>query len=172
MLSQAGPGGRPLTPSELLERAREQVVATFGDDPVLLVEMMSLISGRYFDLRDTEGEYATLQMAEKYARQSGDPQLIVWVHCDTIETDVQLGRPDEAARRIDEVRRLLPEIRPYSALDHAICLKGEAVYLGAIDNIDAALERSNEARTILERYERHQRHRVRGYTQPHRTRLR
>ena len=62
--------------------------------------MLVNISGRYMDLGDTRGEYETLVKAEGIARRLGDPDLIAHVQCNTVETEVALGRPVEAAERL------------------------------------------------------------------------
>jgi len=151
LLSQAGPGGRPLAPEELLERAVEQVEATYADDPSFLVHMLILISGRYYDLQKTNEEHATLVKAERVARESGDPSLIYQVHCNTVETELAAGRKAEAARRLAEALRLLPAIPDVPALDQAACLRAQSDIAKADGDMSAALEHLEEARGILEK---------------------
>ncbi len=112
VLSQTGPGGRALSPEELLDRAVDEVQARYADNPGFLVDMLIRISGRYFDLGDHNQEYATLVRAEEIARQTGDPSLIFLVQSNTVETELYLGRRREAHRRLEEATRLLPELRP------------------------------------------------------------
>lgn len=150
LLSQVGPGGRALMPEELLARAQQQVEATYADDPAFLVHMLLLISGRYFDLQDTNQEYATLVKAEAVARESGDPLLLFQVQCNTVETELAAGRKAEALRRLDEAEHLLPVIRKVPALDRAACLRAKAEIARAGGDLSSTLEHLEEARGVLE----------------------
>jgi len=150
LLSQLGPGGRPLRPDELLQRAVEQVEATYADDPSFLVHMLILISGRYYDLRDTNLEYATLVRAEQAARKSGNPALVFQVQCNTVETELAAGRKAEAARRLDEALGLVTVIGDVPVLDHAACLRAQAEIASADGDVSGALEHLEKARGILE----------------------
>ena len=70
-----------------------------GDDPRFVIGMLVNISGRYMDLDDTDGELAALVKAEQIARKLGDPDLIAFVQCNTVETELAAGRPQQAAER-------------------------------------------------------------------------
>lgn len=154
LLSQVGPGGRALRPDELLERAVEQVEATYADDPRFLVHMLILISGRYFDLRNTNLEHATLVKAESVARQSGDPLLLFNVQCNTVETELAAGRHAAAQQRLDEALSLLPVIPGVPPLDHAACLRARSDLARANGDLYRALEHMEEARRVLEKHGR------------------
>lgn len=150
LLSQAGPGGRALTPSELLGRAVEQVEATYADDPALLVHMLIMISGRYYDLQNTNLEYDTLVRAERAARASGDPSLVFRVQCNTVETELEAGRHPEAVRRLQEAMRLLPVLAIVPAGDHAACLRAGAQIASADGDMDTALAQLEKGLRVLE----------------------
>jgi eukaryotic-like serine/threonine-protein kinase len=149
LLSQVGPGGRALEPVELLDRAVEQVKVTYADDPAFVVNMLSILSGRYFDLRDTNREYATLLEAERIAREAGDPALIVEVQCNTVETELQAGRPTAAERRMAEARELIPGAPELPVLTRAACLRAEAEIARARDALPDALRHLEAARHLL-----------------------
>jgi serine/threonine protein kinase/tetratricopeptide (TPR) repeat protein len=150
LLSQTDQNGGPLRPEELLGRAVLQVEATYADDPPFLVHMLLLISGRYFDLQDTNQEYATLVKAERVARASGDPSLLVSVQCSTVETDLAAGRQAEARARLDEALGLLTVIGNVPPLDHAACLRAQSEIARTEGDMPAAIAYLEEARQVLE----------------------
>ena len=150
LLSQTDQNGGPLRPEELLGRAVEQVEATYADDPAFLVHMLLLISGRYFDLQDTNQEYATLLKAERVARESGDRFLILTVQCSTVETDLAADRKMEALARLDEALGLLAVIDNVPPIDHAACRRAQSEMAMAEGDASAAIEHLEDARRILE----------------------
>jgi len=151
LLSQVGPNGRALRPEELLERAVQQVEATYADDPALLVHMLILISGRYYDLQKTNLEHATLLKAEQIARDSGDRLLLYKVHCNTVETELAAGRRAAALGRIAEALELKAAIDTVPPLDQAACLRAHAEIANADGDMAAALIHLEEARSVLEK---------------------
>ncbi len=128
LLSQVGPGGRALSPGELLDRAVGEVQARYADDPAFLVDMLIRLSGRYFDLGDHRKEYTTLVQAESVARRANDPRLIFLVQINTVETELYLGRREAATRRIEEARHLLPGLHPRPLLDAYLRAEAEVAW--------------------------------------------
>jgi eukaryotic-like serine/threonine-protein kinase len=110
IMSEVGRDGRPVTIRELMEKGIEVLEHRFGDDPRFTIGMLVNISGRYMDLGDTEGEHAALLKAAAIADKLGDPERIAYVECNTVETELAAGRPDEAQRRMrraqDQLARL------------------------------------------------------------------
>jgi serine/threonine-protein kinase len=151
LLSQAGPDGRALTPAELLERAVEHVEGTYADDPAFLVQMLIMISGRYYDLQETNREYDTLVRAERAARRSGDASLLFRVHCNTVETELEAGRKDAARRRLNEAMALMPAVGDVAPNDHAACLRADAQLASADGDMPVAIARLREALRVLAR---------------------
>jgi serine/threonine-protein kinase len=150
LLSQVGPGGRALYPSELLERAVIEVEKRYADDPAVQVSMLMRISGRYYDLRDTNNEYKMLLKAERIARQARDPLMVLHVQCGTVETDLNAGRKAEALRRLQEVREILRTTPQVSAGLAADCWRAEAEFSAAHADWPAALAQWQRARQALE----------------------
>jgi len=151
LLSQVGPDGRALRPEGLLERAVEQVEATYADDPAFLVHMLILISGRYYDLGNTNLEYATLLKAERIARDRGDQVLLYKVQCNTVETELAAGRKAAAVQRIAEAQSLKAVIDDVPPLDQAACLRAQAEMANADGDMTGALNHLEEARGALEK---------------------
>jgi eukaryotic-like serine/threonine-protein kinase len=150
LLSQTGPDGRALRADELLDRAVEHVEATYADDPRFLVDMLIRISGRYYDLQDSDKEYATLVKAENVARRAADAELILDVHCNTVETEVMAGRQAAAQRRLEEARRLLARLESPPAGLRADCLRSEAQFARGNEDLTSAVRYLEEARGVLE----------------------
>jgi tetratricopeptide (TPR) repeat protein len=100
IMSEIGSGDRPITVREVIQKGVEVLEKNYGDDPRFMIDALTNISGRYMDIGDTENEYAALLKAEKLARRLGDPALIASVECDTVETELNAGRPQLAARRM------------------------------------------------------------------------
>jgi serine/threonine-protein kinase len=149
LLSQVGPGGRALTPGELLDRAVAEMTATYADDPAFLVGMLIRISGRYYDLQDSQKELATLVEAERVARRAKAPALLFDVQANTVETELSLGHVREATRRIEEARRLLPGLKPEPDLEDY--LRAEAKVARANGDHAGAIGYLERARALLER---------------------
>ncbi len=100
ILSEVGSDGRPITIRQLVQKGIEVLEKNYGDDPRFVIATLVNISGRFMDLGDTQSEYATLVKAEKLARQLGDPAQIAFVQCNTVETELQAGRAQQAALRM------------------------------------------------------------------------
>jgi serine/threonine-protein kinase len=148
LLSQVGPGGRALGPGELLDRAVTEMKARHADDPAFLVDMLIRISGRYYDLRDSNKELATLVEAERVARGAKDPALVFDVQVNTVETELSLGRVHEATRRIEEARGLLPGLEPQPDLEDYF--RAEAEVARTRGDHAAAIGYLERARALLE----------------------
>jgi eukaryotic-like serine/threonine-protein kinase len=131
LLSQSGPGGRGLTPSELLDRGVEAIKTRYGDDPAFAIHMLVVLSGRYMDIGRHDREYEVLREAERVARSIGDPHVLLDVHCNTIETEVFAGMAEAAAARLREARQLMASLDAVKPLTAVNCLRQEAAAAGA-----------------------------------------
>jgi eukaryotic-like serine/threonine-protein kinase len=100
IMSEVGSDERPITIRELMHKGIDVLEKNYGDDPRFVISALINISGRYMDLGDTAGEYAALLKAEKVARKIDDPSEIAAVQCNTVETELQAGRPKLAAERM------------------------------------------------------------------------
>ncbi|HKU13216.1 MAG TPA: serine/threonine-protein kinase [Steroidobacteraceae bacterium] len=100
IMSEVGGDGEPVTIRRLMEKGIEILEKNYADDPRFVIGMLVNISGRYMDLGDTSGELAALVKAEHIARRLGDPERIAYVQCNTVETELQAGRPQQAAERM------------------------------------------------------------------------
>lgn len=100
IMSEVGDQG-PITIQQLMSKGIEVLERNYLDeDPRFVIGMLVNMSGRYMDLDDTAGELAALVKAERIARRLGDPDLIAFVQCNTVETELMAGRPRQAAERM------------------------------------------------------------------------
>jgi serine/threonine protein kinase len=154
LLSQVGPGGRALSPEELLDRAVVEVESRYAAQPDFLIDMLLRISGRYFDLRNTNKELATLVKAETIARRTGSARQVVRVQCNTVETELSAGRKAEATQRMEEVRRLLPSLPDLPASLRSDCHRSEGELARASNDMPGAIRHLEQARRLLEEDDR------------------
>jgi tetratricopeptide (TPR) repeat protein len=94
-----------------MEKGIEVLDRHYGDDPRFVMGMLVNISGRYMDLGDTRGEYAALVKAAAIADKLGDPDQIAHVQCNTVETELAAGRPEQAAQRMRYALDKLAQMR-------------------------------------------------------------
>ena len=73
VMEQSGPGGRPLTREEMLDRSVELLDQQYGNDPRFIANALIPISGRYMDRGNTAKELAVLEKAESIARRVAIP---------------------------------------------------------------------------------------------------
>jgi serine/threonine-protein kinase len=139
IMSEVGNDG-PITIQGLMAKGIEVLERTYADDdPRFVIGMLVNISGRYMDLGDTQGELAALVKAERLARRLGDPDLIAFVQCNTVETELTAGRPREAAERMRDGLDNLRKVPNPSSQRLRECGLAESRLRWAQGNIDAGI---------------------------------
>ena len=126
IMSELGSDDHPITIRELMQKGVEVLERNYGDDPRFVIAALINISGRYMDLGDTQGEYGALVKAEKLARKLEDPQEIASVQCNTVETELQAGRPQQAAERMRDGVANLARVANPSVNDRIACEMAQA----------------------------------------------
>lgn len=146
MLSEVGPGGRALSMRELLDKGLAMLDKQYSEDPRFIVQMLIQLSGRYMDIGEPEKELEVLVRAEGIARAIGDPELNATVQCNTVETELSLGRPDRARARMREAEQALAKLtHPVPAALQRDCLH-ERAYLAKLDgDYDSAIAATKQA---------------------------
>jgi serine/threonine-protein kinase len=150
VMEQTGPGGRPLTREEMLDRSVQLLEQQYANDPRFIARQLLPISGRYMDLGNTAKELAALQRAAAIARQIHDPVLLLSVQCNTVETELAQGNFASAAERMKEARALLasvPRVPPGERID---CIHAEATLADMRGDHATAVERINQALALQE----------------------
>jgi serine/threonine-protein kinase len=154
VMEQSGPGGRPLTREEMLDRSVELLEQQYRNDPRFIARALIPISGRYMDLGDTAKELAALERAEMIARQLHDPVLLLSVQCNTVETELAQGSFERAAGRMSEARALLGHTDHVPIAERIDCIHAEATLADARGDHPAAVERINQAIVLQEQLDR------------------
>ena len=72
MLSFKGPGGRQLTPTEALKRARSAIEVKYAAQPLVLSGLLGLLADRYGELNDLEQRTALQLASVSAAARSGN----------------------------------------------------------------------------------------------------
>src|SRR5215831_12276698 len=154
VMEQSGPGGRPLTREEMLDRSVELLEQQYSNDPRFIARALIPISGRYMNLGDTDKELAALQRAETIARQLRDPVLLLSVQCNTVETELAQGRLERATGRMSEARTLLAHTDSVPVAERIDCMHAEATLADAHGDRATAVERINQAIALQEQLDR------------------
>jgi len=150
IMSQVGSDGRPMTMKELMDKGIEVLETNYGDDPRFIIGMLVQISGRYMDLRDTRGEHAALVKAEGIARKLGDPERIAFVQCNTVETELALGRPEAARERMRDGLENLAKMDSPSFDRRTDCGAAQARLLWAEGRLPEAIEAGTRVAAMYE----------------------
>jgi tetratricopeptide (TPR) repeat protein len=128
---------------EVLERR-------YGDDPRFVIGMLVQMSGRYMDLGDTNGEYGALVKAEGLARKLGDPERIAFVQCNTVETELALGKPAQARERMNDGLAQLAKLGTPSYERATDCGLAQARLLWAEGNLPAGIDTAMKVAAMIE----------------------
>lgn len=149
MLEEVGPGGRALSPIELVDRGTELLSRQYGSDPRFAVRMFLQMSRRYADLGSTDKQQELLTRAETLARELRDDELFAAVACTIASSGLQ-DRLEEAKQRIETAHAALARLSDPPARTRVDCLRGEADAADLAQDSTTALARLEEARALLE----------------------
>lgn len=151
IMTEVGSEDRPITIRELMEKGMEVLEKNYGDDPRFVIGMLVNISGRYMDLGDTKGEYAALTKAEEIARRMGDPERIAFVQCNTVETEVALGRMDRAHERLRDGLANLARVGEVSFDRRVECEMAQVRLLWGEGRVPEAIDAGKRLAEYIER---------------------
>jgi eukaryotic-like serine/threonine-protein kinase len=149
MLEEVGPGGRALSPIELVDRGVELLSRQYGSDPKFAVRMFLQMSRRYADLGSIDKQEDLLTRAETLARELKDDDLFAAVTC-TIASSGFENRVEEAKQRVEMARAALARLKDPPVRTRVDCLRGEADVADLAHDSATALARLQEARALLE----------------------
>ncbi len=150
IMSEVGRDGRPITIRQLMEKGINVLDKSYGDDPRFVIGMLINMSGRYMDLGDTNGEHDALVKAEQLARQVGDPDLIARVQCNTVETELALGRPQVARERMRDGLENLAKVFDASYGRKTECGLAQARLLWSEGKLPEAIDAATKVAGIIE----------------------
>ncbi len=144
--------GQPLTPARILDAGVKMLDGRYANDPDFRAVMYLQLAARYGDPHDFEKSYALDMKAEAIALQLDDPYLISKVECLTVEPLNNLGRIDEAKKRVAlglaAVARLTtPRIDAVSE-----CMDASATLSAASGDMASAIATMKQALAYLEKH--------------------
>jgi eukaryotic-like serine/threonine-protein kinase len=150
IMAEVGDNGQPVTIRGLMEKGIEVLEKNYGDDPRFVIGTLVNISGRYMNLGDTNGEYSALVKAERLARQLGDPERIAFVQCNTVETELAAGRPQQARERMRDGLANLAKLADPSMERQTDCGTAQARLLWAEGRLPEAIEAATKIARLME----------------------
>jgi serine/threonine protein kinase len=150
LLTDAAPSGKPLTITNLLERA-EQIVEheNYANDPAGHVEMLTSIGNQYLDRGDNVNSLRLLKQAYQASLLLQDPSVRARAACSLAVPLAEGSAIGEAETHIAEGLRELPNDRQFE-LDRTFCFLRGVMVSEASGAADTAISRSESAQRALE----------------------
>jgi serine/threonine-protein kinase len=150
MLEEVGPGGRPLTPAELVDRGVQLLDRRYGEDPPFAARMLLQMSRRYMDLGNTQKQAEVLARALTIAQSHDDPDLLADVECTIVRTDIDAGRYESAEQHMQSARSALARASNPDLSTQVDCLRAQAEVADARHDTDGAIQYLRNAQGLLE----------------------
>jgi eukaryotic-like serine/threonine-protein kinase len=150
MLEEVGPGGRPLTPVELVDRGVQLLDRRYADDPQFAARMLLQMSRRYMDLGNSDKQSEVLARALAIAREQDDPDVLADVECTIVRTETDASRFDSAAQHLQSARAALHRAPNADVATKVDCLRAEAEVADAQQDTEAAIAHLRTAQRLLE----------------------
>jgi serine/threonine protein kinase/tetratricopeptide (TPR) repeat protein len=150
LLEEVGPGGRPLTPEELLEKGVELLDRQYGADPHFTARMLLQMSRRFMDIGSTKKHAAVLARAETIARDAGDDDLLAAVECAIVGSELEATRYDQAKAHLQIATMALSRLSEPPVTTQVDCLRAQADVAEVDRDSEAAERHLNHARELLE----------------------
>jgi tetratricopeptide (TPR) repeat protein len=154
VLEQFGPGGRPLTREETIDRSKDILEQQYKDDPRFVAEALIPIALGYMDIDKTDKELTALRRAESIARYLGDSALLIDVDCFLVDGELDKTNLAGAQARMNEARALLAATPSTPMRAQVDCLHAEASLADARGDRATAVERMDAALASQEKIDR------------------
>jgi eukaryotic-like serine/threonine-protein kinase len=150
MLEEVGPGGKPLSLMELVDRSVQLLDRRYGADQKFAARMLLQISRRYMDLGSTEKQSEVLARALAIAQEQNDPDLLAAVECAIVRTERDANRYEAAEQHMETARASLARAPTADVATRVDCLRAEAEVAEARRDSDAAIDHLRKAQQLLE----------------------
>jgi serine/threonine protein kinase len=150
VLEEVGPGGRALSPIELLDRGVDLLNKQYGGDPRFTARMFLQMSRRYSDLGNTDKQTELLARAETIARELKDDDLLAAAQCTIAQSALDASRYDESKQKLESAVAVLARLENPPVSTKVDCLRAEADLAELSRDPDTAVARLTEARDLLE----------------------
>jgi eukaryotic-like serine/threonine-protein kinase len=154
VMEQFGPGGRPLTREEAIDRSRDILEQQYKDDPRFIAEALIPIAVGYMDLDKTDKELTALRRAESIARRLEDSALLADIDCYMVDAELDKTNLAGAQQRMNEARALLAAAPKTPTRGQVDCMHAEATLADARGDRAAAVERVDAAIALQETIDR------------------
>jgi serine/threonine-protein kinase len=154
VMEQFGPGGRPLTREETIDRSQEILEQQYKDDLHFVAEALIPIALGYMDLDKTDKELAALQRAEAIARRLADPALLVEAECYMVDAEIDKTHFAIAQQRLADAQSILSANPNISKRGRVSCIHAEASLADARGDRATAIERIDTALALQEQVDR------------------
>jgi len=155
MLEEVGPGDRPPTLTELLDRAQDLLDKQYGGDPRFVSTMLVELARRYLDMGRNDKALSTLARATSIAQTLGDDALLARSLCASAYTRFMTSKPDLAQPELERATAALGRLRNPSVELRVDCLRAQA---------DQALHNKDQARALALLKSAHELHERSGDT--------
>lgn len=127
LLEEMDPGGEPLTPAELLDRAAIMLEQQYGSDAPFLARTLYDVSRRYASLRETKKANELRDQAEELARLHNDHDLLGSILCNRA-LDPLFNNPSTTRQEL--VAQGLASLRQATTPSHdsaVACARGQSM---------------------------------------------
>ncbi|HVF16753.1 MAG TPA: tetratricopeptide repeat protein, partial [Steroidobacteraceae bacterium] len=150
MLEEVGPGGKALTPQQLLEKGVELLDKQYGEDPQFSARMLLQMARRFMDIGSTEKQAELLSRAESMARSVKDDDLLAAVECAIVRSELDANRHDQARMHMQAALAALTRIAEPPTATRVDCLRAQADVAEIDRDLDAAAANLVSAQALLE----------------------
>jgi tetratricopeptide (TPR) repeat protein len=150
MLEEVGPGGRPLSPLELVDKGVEMLDKRYSADPGFTARMLLQMSRRYMDLNSTEKQAQVLTRALAIATDLNDADLIADIECTIVRSELDANRYERASEHMAKARTALARVSEPSLSSQVDCLRAEADIADMQRDFAIAARSLQQAQRLLE----------------------
>jgi serine/threonine protein kinase/tetratricopeptide (TPR) repeat protein len=150
MLEEVGPGGRALTPLELLNTGVELLDKRYGDDPEFAARMLLQMSRRFMDIGSTDKQAELLARAEALALAVKDDELLAAVECAMVRSKLDANSHAQARAHLQVALAALARLPETPVGTQVDCLRAQADVAEIDRDPDAAATHLVRARGLLE----------------------
>jgi eukaryotic-like serine/threonine-protein kinase len=126
MLEEVGPGGKPLSREELLDRGVQLLDARYGGDREFIADMLLQLAGRYGDYQRNDRAIALAKQSVEIARQTANRSLLAMTLCAAAHQEVQGDAHPHVEGWLAEAQRLLAGLAEPPLRTLTICLRARA----------------------------------------------
>jgi serine/threonine-protein kinase len=154
VMEQFGPGGRPLTREEMIDRSVDILEQQYKDDPHFIAEALVPIAIGYMDLDKTDKELTALRRAESIARRLGDSALLIDVDCYLVDAEIDKTELSDAEQRMKQANALLAGMPKPPLRGQIDCMHAEAALADARGDRHTAMNRIDAALALQEGVDR------------------